>query len=44
MHVVKLQKISYVVFIDTMLELSMIVEVKIAAEMRGRNATIIHDG
>ncbi len=38
------EKISYDVFIDTMLELSMIVETKIGAEMRGRKGTIIHDG
>jgi hypothetical protein len=38
------KKISYDVFIDTMLELSMIVETKIGAEMRGRTGTIIHDG
>lgn len=35
--------ISYGVFIDTMIELSMIVEEKIAAEMKGKRGTIIHN-
>jgi hypothetical protein len=38
------KKTSYDTFIETMLELSMIVEGKIAVEMKGRKGTIIHDG
>jgi hypothetical protein len=38
------ERISYKVFIDTMLELSMIVEEKIAVEMKDAKGTIVHDG
>jgi hypothetical protein len=41
---IKCEEISYKVFVDTMLELSMIVEEKIAAELKGKRGTIIHDG
>jgi hypothetical protein len=37
-------EVSYDVFIHTMLELSMLVEEKIAKEMEGKKGTIIHDG
>ena len=38
------ERSSHHTFADTMLELSMIVEVKVAAEMKGKKGTIIHDG
>jgi hypothetical protein len=38
------EDVSYDVFIQTMLELSMLVEEKIAKEMEGKKGTIIHDG
>jgi hypothetical protein len=37
-------EVSYDVFIHTMLELSMLVEEKIAKEMEGKKGTIIHGG
>jgi hypothetical protein len=37
-------EVSYDVFIRTMLELSVLVEEKIAKEMEGKKGTIIHDG
>lgn len=37
-------KLSYKTFVNTMLELSLIVEGKIATEMKGKKGIIMHDG
>ena len=38
------ERTSHTIFTNTMLELSMIVEEKVAAEMKGKKGTIMHDG
>jgi hypothetical protein len=42
--VINCERTSQKTFTNTMLELSLIVEEKIAAEMKGKKWTIIHDG
>jgi hypothetical protein len=42
--VINCERTSHKTFTDTMLELSLIVEEKIAAEMKGKKQTIMHDG
>ncbi len=42
--VINCERTSHKTFTNTMLELSLIVEEKIAAEMKGKKGTIMHDG
>jgi hypothetical protein len=43
-YVINCERTSHKTFTDTMLELSLIVEKKIAAEMKGKKGIIMHDG
>jgi hypothetical protein len=42
--VINCERTSHKIFTDTMLELSLIAEEKIAAEMKGKKGIIMHDG
>ncbi len=42
--VINCERASHKIFTNTMLELSLIVEEKIAAEMKGKKGIIMHDG
>jgi hypothetical protein len=42
--VINCERTSHTTLTDTMLELSLIVEEKIAAEMKGKKGNIMHDG